>query len=247
MAKIHFVIPTTTKFDMLPYAKPFEKFGLSFTQSHIDWGPASVESEFDELFSGPDTVIKAIEAEKAGAEAIIIVCMGDPALHQTREAVSIPVIGPGETAMHYAAMLGHKFSIIPTLERRISTYEYHARKYGLESRLASVRPACVSVLEIEKDPKIFEILLAQAEAAVVEDHADVIILGCLGFQNLDRKIQAALADKGLHVTVIDALPISIMTAATLVRANLSHSPKAFPLPPAKAFGGYRIPPFNKKF
>lgn len=247
MAKIHFVIPTITRFDMLPYAQPFEKFGLTFTQSHIDMGPASVESEFDELFCGPDTVIKAIEAEASGAEAIIIVCMGDPALDQAREAVAIPVIGPGETAMHYAAMLGHKFSIIPTLERRISTYEHHARKYGLESRLASVRPACISVLAIEEDPNVLLTLVAKAEAAVVEDHADVIILGCLGFQNLDKKIQAALAEKGHHVPVIDALPLSIMTAATLVRAGLSHSPKAYPLPPAKTFGGYKIPPFNKKF
>ena len=247
MPKIHFVIPTTTRFDMLPQAQPFEKFGLTFSQSHIDWGPASVESEFDELFCGPDTVIKAIQAEKDGADAIIIVCMGDPALHQTREAVSIPVIGPGETAMHYAAMLGHKFSIIPTLERRIPTYEYHAKKYGLESRLASVRPACISVLEIERDPNVLQTLVAKAEAAVVEDHADVIILGCLGFQNLDRKVQQALAEKGHHVTVIDALPISIFTAATLVNAGLSHSPKAFPIPPVKQFGGYQIPPFNKKF
>ena len=30
---------------------------------------------------------------------------------------SIPVIGPCETAMHYASMLGHKFTVLTVLER----------------------------------------------------------------------------------------------------------------------------------
>ncbi|MCP4321048.1 MAG: hydrogenase expression protein HupH, partial [Alteromonadales bacterium] len=45
-----------------------------------------------------DTIKQAIKAERAGADAIIIDCMGDPGLNACREAVSIPVIGPCQTA-----------------------------------------------------------------------------------------------------------------------------------------------------
>ena len=36
---------------------------------------------------------------------MIIDCMLDPGLPAVREKVTIPVIGPGQTAMHLAAML----------------------------------------------------------------------------------------------------------------------------------------------
>mgnify|MGYP003320815669 CR=1 FL=1 len=49
--------------------------------------------------------------------------MGDPGLQGARECVSIPVIGPCETAMHFASMLGHKFSVLTVLERTVPLIE----------------------------------------------------------------------------------------------------------------------------
>jgi allantoin racemase len=245
MPTIHLIIPTTTKFDMLPAVAHFSDLGITFTQSHIDMGPPSIESEYDELFCGPNVVMNAIQAQNDGADAVMILCMGDPALGPTREAVTIPVIGIGETAMHFAAMLGHKFSVLPTLERRRSTYEHHARSYGLESRLASVRPTNVSVLEIHGQTNLKEILMERALSAIIEDHADVIILGCAGFQDLDRQMEEELAAKGFNVPVIDAVPLAVMTALTLIRTRLRHSKKAYPFPPEKVFQGYNIPKLAK--
>lgn len=245
MAHIHLIAPVTTDFDLESPVEHLKERGLEFSTSHLTMGPASVESEFDELFAGPDTVIKAMEAEKNGADAVIVLCMGDPGVKQAREAVSIPVLGPGETAMHHAAMLGHKFTVMPTLERRKSTYEHHARLYGVENRLASVRPVGVPVLEIETNQDIQRALIEKAILAVEEDGADVLILGCVGFRGVDTLIADALAKRGHNVPVIDALPLTVLTAATLVWTGLSHSKNAYPFPPAKSFEGYEIPPFKK--
>lgn len=244
MAHIHLIAPATTPFHMEDAVKDLKPYGLTFSSSHLTMGPASVESEFDELFAGPDTVIKAMEAESKGADAVIVLCMGDPGVKQAREAVSIPVLGPGETAMHHAAMLGHKFTIMPTLERRKSTYEHHARLYGVESRLASVRPVGVPVLEIETNKDIQQTLIGKAILAVEEDGADVLILGCVGYRGVDTLIADALAKRGHQVPVIDALPLTILTAATLVWTGLAHSKSAYPFPPAKAVEGYDIPAFK---
>lgn len=248
---IHLIIPIieTHKISMVDsVSQQFGSYGLNFTESQISNGPASIESEFDELFCGPDVVIRAMEAEQAGADAVIVLCMGDPGVAQAREACSIPIIGPGEVSMHYAAMLGNKFTVIPTLERRRSTYEHHARHYGVESRLASVRPAGVPVLEIEKDPNLFEILLDRCMDGVLLDHADVLILGCIGFQGVAARLETGVAKRlnemgmtDTYVPVIDPLNLSVMTAAALVRSKLSHSKRAYPLPPEKPFNGYAIP------
>jgi Asp/Glu/hydantoin racemase len=53
--------------------------------------------------------------------------MGDPGLNAGKEAVDIPVLGIGQTSMNYAKNLGDKFSILPTLERRIISFVLEVR------------------------------------------------------------------------------------------------------------------------
>lgn len=246
MVTVHLIVPTTTKFEFAGPLSYLEGPDLKLTQSHLVSGPASIESEYDELFAGPEVVAEAIRAQNNGADAIVIVCMGDPALHAVREAVSIPVLGIGETAMHYAAMLGHKFSILCTLDRRKANYETKARHFGLESKLASVRSTNTAVLDIHTDAATVDRLAEIATAAVTEDGADVIVLGCGCFQDMDRKMEQRLAERGLRVPVIDSTPLTVLTAAALVRTRLSHSKHAYPNPPAKDRPGYDIPPLAEQ-
>lgn len=246
MTTIHMIVPTTTRFDFLDYVAPFVAgTDIVLTQSHIDMGAASIESEYDELFCGPNVVINAIQAQNDGADAVVVICMGDPALSQAREACTIPIFGPGETAMHYAAMLGHKFSVLPTLQRRRSTYEHHAKIYGMESKLASVRPTNVPVLDISSNPNTKQILVDCALKAVEVDGADVIILGCGCFKNLDKEMEIELKKHGHDVPVIDAIPLTVLTAAAMVKVGLRHSKNAYPFPPEKAMSGYSIPKLAK--
>jgi len=83
---------------------------LSYVE--IGTGPESIESEFDELLASPETVEKIIQAEAEGVDAVVIDCMGDPGLRPSRECVTIPVLGPCESTMNLACILGHRFSIL---------------------------------------------------------------------------------------------------------------------------------------
>ncbi len=56
--------------------------------------------------------------------------MGDPGLGGARECVSIPVLGPMQTAMGVAAMMGHKFSVVTVLDRIVPMIETQAAVYG---------------------------------------------------------------------------------------------------------------------
>lgn len=82
---------------------------------------------------------------------------------------------------------------------------------------------------------------ALAEAAcraVLEDHADVIVLGCTGFMRCADSVSAALAAKGLSVPVLYPIPLTVRMAHAFAASGLRHSKRAWANPSRKAFVGF---------
>ena len=159
-----------------------------------DIGPPSIESRFDEAFAIPGLLTKGMAAEREGVDAIVIDCMADPGLNALREAVNIPVLGPLETCVHLAAMMGTQFSIITVLESVRPMFEDLVRSYGVADRLASIRVITVPVLELFGDEeRVQALLIREAKLAVEEDGASVLILGCTGFYGCADAMSAAAA------------------------------------------------------
>jgi allantoin racemase len=227
--------------DVAPFVRP----DLVFSHVLLDCGPPSIECEFDEVLSMPDTVRKAIEAERDGAAAIIIDCMGDPGVKACREAVSIPVLGPCETSMHLAAMLGQKFTVVTTVDSAKPMLVNNAKLFGVADRLASVRVVNVPVLDIGKDAGVLYSRMAEESLkAVLEDDADVIVLGCTGFCGAGEAVRQYLLEKlNVAIPVIDPIPATVNIAASLVDAGLAHSKKTYATPAPKKNIGYDMPPF----
>ena len=219
-----------------------ERDDLKVTHSILTEGPASIESEFDEALSVPDTIRQTIEAEKAGANAVIIDCMGDPGLAACREVVSIPVLGPCQTSLHIAAMLGHRFSFITVLDRLRPMLDHIVAGYGLSGSYASFEAVNVPVLDIGHDKETLGRALAEKSIkAVKEDHAGAIVLGCTGFFGLTELIEKGLAEEGIHVPVLAPIPITVHVADALIKTGLSHSKHVYPMPGQKEIAGYPMP------
>ena len=107
------------------------------------------------------------------------------------------VLGPAETSMHVAAMLGHRFSIVTIGGNAASQLERMATVYGLAAKLASVRAVDIPVLELESDPhRLVSQLVEQSTAAVREDGAHVIVFGCTGMAGYAEAVRAGLAPGG---------------------------------------------------
>ncbi|MDA5193975.1 aspartate/glutamate racemase family protein [Govanella unica] len=222
----------------------------------IETGTGSIENYIDDALVTPATIIAAIKAEQKGFDGIIINCMCDPAVHAVREAVSIPVSGTAEIAMHMASILGHKFGYIDVLDTSRTMVSDQVARYGLESRYGVFRSVNVPVLEIENDKdKVTEDLVNEAMEAVIKDHADVIVLGCGAFLGCDLAIREAFfkkfkkflsgpgRERGLSpVPVIDPLPLAINVMTALVLSELSTSKLAYPYPQnKKPMVGYNMP------
>jgi len=221
--------------ELSPVAAP----GTEISEVSVDKGPASIESSYESALAAIGVVAKIVEAEREGVDAVIANCMDDPGVEAAREMVSIPVIGPAETSMHVAAMLGHKFSVIAVLEADERPFFDHATKAGVASRLASVRAINIPVLELQDRDRTIRALVEQSVRAVREDGAHVLIFGCTGMAGMAGDVEEGLRREGIiDVPVIDPAVLSFKMAEALAGMGLSHSKRTYPTPPKKEIVGY---------
>ncbi|SDO51239.1 allantoin racemase [Nakamurella panacisegetis] len=197
-------------------------------------GPASIESHYDEALSVPGLLEEVERGEGEGADGYVIACFGDPGLDAARELASGPVVGIAEAAMHAASFLGRGFSVVTTLGRTRGRAWDLAAHYGFADRCRGVRACEVPVLELDEPGSgARELITAECRAALVEDQADVIVLGCAGMADLAAEISSVLG-----VPVIDGVAAATKMAESLVALGLRTSTWGeFAPPPAKQYVG----------
>jgi len=195
-------------------------------------GPETIESAYDEAHAIPPTLELVKKANQEGYDAVILACFSDPGLEAAKEVSEIPVIGIEESTLHMAAMLGARFSIMTPRKQRIPVREEHVHMRGMNHFLASVRSLDLSVAETDADPKkTKKRVLEVAKAAVEEDGAEVIILGCAGMAGYAPELESKLG-----VKVLDPTAVAMKVAEAMVDLGLKHSKLGlFAPPPEKKF------------
>lgn len=164
-----------------------------------------------------------LDAERAGCDAAIVGCFGDPGVREARAVVDIPVFGPGESAMHFACQIGRRFAVIgANMPGQQAQILEQVRAAGLESRLIpnGVRVGSDFVANWERwaaDPQTAADDVAQVAAACVRDGADCIVVGCAGLGPLCTLAGfTALTTNGQHVPIVDPVTVAIKTAEMAV-------------------------------
>lgn len=218
--------------------RELERADLRISHSQVEQGPASIESRFDEALAVPGTIGRIIEAERQGVSAVVVDCLGDPGVAEARECVAIPVLGPCETAMHTAAILGHRFSVVTVFDGAIPVFEALAGRFALKEKLASVRAVDIPVLELEADIERTQAALLEQAKLAIADGAHVLLLGCTGMTGCASAMRTQLLQLGWDVPVLDPLPLAVLAAAALVDAGLAHSRRTYPAPRAKPRHGF---------
>lgn len=255
MKKIRVITPAIETRDLAFMANVPRAYGIEnevqVDHVFIETGTASIENYIDDALVTPATIKAAMEAEDDDIDGIIINCMCDPGVHAVREAVSIPVSGTAEIAMHTAAMLGHAFGFIDVLETSRTMVMDQIARYGLRDRFGAFRAIDMPVLEIEKrKDETINLLAEEAVKLVRDDHADVLILGCGALFGCDEKMKTEIYNllninpldvKVCPIPIIDPLPLAINTMTAWVRSGLCHSKYAYPFPVnPKEVKGYEL-------
>ncbi|WGH79506.1 aspartate/glutamate racemase family protein [Jannaschia ovalis] len=183
-------------------------------------GPPAIQGEADGAVAAGPLLDLVERADRQGAEAIVIGCFDDTALPEARARASCPVIGIGQAAFHYAALRGRRFSVVTSLPVAVPIIEANIAAYGLSAALARVRASDVPVLALEEDPDAALVAIrAEARAAVAEDGAETIVLGCAGMARITAELR-----RSLEVPVIDAVEAAAgcafwLTAGAAIRAT----------------------------
>ncbi len=145
-------------------------------------------------------------------DAAVIAAFGDPGLMGARELFDIPVVGMAEAAMLTACMLGRRFAIVTFARALGPWYEECVEMHGLAGRCAGIRMldegfSDVADVQEEKEALIVEL----ARRAVVEDEADVVILGGAPLAGLAAKVATRIP-----VPVVDQMGAALKQAEALV-------------------------------
>lgn len=208
--------------------------GTSVCVRAVESGPASIESMYEEYLSIPPTAALLRQIEDEGFDAGIIGCFGDPGLDGLREISDMLVVGPAGASIALATTLGHRFSIVTVTASIVPALRRLAWEAGAIDALASVRYIETSVLSVNKEPGVaLERMLEQGRAAIEQDGADVIVLGCMSMGFLDV---AEEMTRRLGVPVINPSKASLKVAEATVAMGLRHSRVAYHKPPKLAAG-----------
>jgi Asp/Glu/hydantoin racemase len=181
-------------------------------------------------------------------DAIVMLGGGDPGFTEAREIAqrhNIPVTACANAQMHIASMLGNKFSVIDISEAHNMHYYNLVVQYRFTDKCASIRdidcplprPANPDARNIQAEKaaacagersEMLERSLTEAVAAIEEDGAESIILGCSATFWMQPFLQRRLSELGWQVPVLEGYSAAIQQAKLLAGLNLSVSGLAFP-------------------
>lgn len=201
-----------------------------------EFGAESVEGNFESYLAAV-AVMHAVRSYPEPFDAVIQAGYGEHGREGLQELLDVPVVDITEAAASTAMFLGHKYSVVTTLDRAVPLIEDRLKLAGLSDRCASVRASGLAVLELEEDPAgAVEAIVRQAELAVPEDKAEVIVLGCGGMAGLDEQIRLRAG-----VPVVDGVSSAVVIAEGLVRLGLTTSKvRTFAPPRPKRVTGFPL-------
>ena len=184
----------------------------------------------------------ALESAERGYDAFVMGHFQDGGLYEARSALAIPVVGLGETSLHWAAQIGRNIGLVtidPVFER---WHVEQADLYGLSGRITHVVGLGVAVEDFvatfDGDEQAVGRMLERLRDLIqpmVDSGADVIVpAGALPALVLRR-------ERGLtvgHAPVVNAVAVTLKAAEAWIRVHAltglepSRGPSFASAPPA---------------
>ena len=182
------------------------------------FGPESVEGNFESHLAAVAVMDRVVTYDRH-YDAVVQAGFGEHGREGLQELCSVPVVDITEAAAHLACLLGHRYSVVTSLQRTVPQIEARLALAGLDSRCASIRASGLGVLELERDSGTAVRTVAdQARGAVEEDGAEVVVLGCGGMAGIDAAVREACG-----VPVVDGVTAAVALAESLVGLDLTTS------------------------
>ena len=141
-----------------------------------------------------------------------------------REVIDIPIIGGFPASAFTALALSQRFSIVTILQSTLAMQRAHPQTYGIQDTFASIRAIDCPVAQLENIDVVVVRTFEAAMAAIKEDGAQAILLGCTGFVDVASRVSTLLSEAlGVYVPVIDPNQAGFSFLVSLVRMKVRPS------------------------
>jgi Asp/Glu/hydantoin racemase len=183
------------------------RFGASYIETH---GEAAVAAH---------ATLEALAGHSTGCNAAIIAAFTDPGIDGAREILDVPVVGIAQAAMATASLLGSRFSLVSVSRRMVPLFRACVDRYGMGSRLASIRMldvplADIATVQVDLEARIVELCHRAAD----EDGADVVILAGGPLAGLASRVAGRIA-----APVVDGTTSAVHLAEALAATHTRRS------------------------
>ncbi len=195
--------------------------------------PGFPYTPYDRVLVDAGHAAAAAEALASGVDAIYVDTFGDYAIAAMRSLGDRPVIGAGEATLHVATLVARRFSIVTVWPESMRfIYEDRLAATSLGAHCASIRylgeaPAVMGRLE-RAEADVTARIIAACRAAVAEDGADAIALGCSCMAQVHAAVAAAV-----DAPVLCCSRTGLAMAVAAVLGGWSSSRIAYPRVPAE--------------
>jgi len=202
---------------------------IEFHYRTVKAAPSNYVSHHDYVLADLGMLEAGLSAQDDGYDAVCVDTMSDSGVSALRSVLDIPVFGPGRASVLVALMLGERFSILTMWDSWRGLYKKTLLELEAGARCASIRAIGVApdnrnLLAGKKDD-LLPMLLSEANKAVSEDGAHVILLGSTTM----HESHAYLAEH-LPVPIINPGPLSYRMAETALALGVTHSRSSYPSP-----------------
>jgi len=166
------------------------------------------------------------QAEKEGYDAVVPLGMLDLGVDGGKSAVDIPVVGPMESSLHIASLLGERFGLIIYHEKLLAFNRAIVRRYGMEDKIVGFGVSGFDLPDITANrEKVVENFLAEGKKLVAQG-AEVIIP--MGITQCPVHIKPDFLQKQLGVPVVEGIGAPIRVAGMLAGLGLTQSRVRWP-------------------
>ena len=227
------VIPiNTSKFNAAAkqYVNDLIYPGIELDVVNIKHGFPAIQSRFS-LDRNAQYVANLVQKKGRRYLGVFVSDFDGCGVEACQEILTIPVIDAFRPQAAVAITLAQSFSIITPHDSLLGLDASHPRAMGLENYLASVRPINLTVEQMGETDEVVERVYEASRAAIKEDGAQSIILGCSAMMNVAGPVAERLRNEaGYNVPVMDPNRIAIMYLQMLIAAKLCQSKVCYPTP-----------------
>ena len=144
------------------------------------FGAESVEGNFESYLAAIAVMDRVMRYDEP-YDAVIQAGYGEHGREGLQELLTVPVVDITEAAASIAMLLGHRYSVVTTLDRTVPLIEDRLKLAG-PTRAARRCAKWPRGARLEENPaRAIESIVGKAQRAVQDDHAEVICLGCGGW------------------------------------------------------------------